>query len=189
MTAGLPVRPTPAACKINTASPILLHPSLITVFRVVPDWWALGTVLSRPEYQFLQEWKWNQALGIYPGHPSRLWPRSLALNQPIVPVLQPPFYLSSYCAWLKKGFLGSTSLWRHNGRDGFSNHQPQDCLLNRLFRRRSKNTSKLRVTGLCVGNSPVTTQHKGPVTRKMFPFDDVIMSIILSNALESLYNV
>ena len=30
------------------------------------------------------------------------------------------------------------------------------CLLNRLFRRRSKKTSKLRVTGLCVGNSPVT---------------------------------
>ena len=61
--------------------------------------------------------------------------------------------------------------WRHNGRDSVSNHQPHDCLLNRLFRRRSKKTSKLRVTGLCVGNSP----HKWPVTRKMFPFDDVIM--------------
>ena len=40
-----------------------------------------------------------------------------------------------------------------------------------------KKTSKLRVTGLCVGNSPgpVNSPHKGPVTRKMFPFDDVIM--------------
>ena len=28
--------------------------------------------------------------------------------------------------------------WRHNGRDSVSNHQPHDCLLNRLFRRRSK---------------------------------------------------
>ena len=46
--------------------------------------------------------------------------------------------------------------WRHNGRDGVSNHQPHDCLLNRLFRCKSKKTSKLRVTGLCVGNSPVT---------------------------------
>ena len=45
---------------------------------------------------------------------------------------------------------------RHNGRDGGLNHQPHDCLLNRLFRRRSKKTSKLRVTGLCVGNSPGT---------------------------------
>ena len=44
--------------------------------------------------------------------------------------------------------------WRHNGNDGVSNHQPHGCLLNRLFRRRSKKTSKLRVTGLCVGNSP-----------------------------------
>ena len=61
--------------------------------------------------------------------------------------------------------------WRHNGRDIVSNHQPHDCLLNGLFRRRSKKTSKLRVTGLCAGNSP----HKWPVTRKMFPFDDVIM--------------
>ena len=46
--------------------------------------------------------------------------------------------------------------WHHNGHDGISNHQPHDCLLNRLFRRRSKKTSKLCVTGLCVGNSPVT---------------------------------
>ena len=48
-------------------------------------------------------------------------------------------------------------LWRHNGRDGVSNHQPHDCLLNRSFRPRSKKTSKLRVTGLlCAGSSPVT---------------------------------
>ena len=46
--------------------------------------------------------------------------------------------------------------WRHNGHDCVSNHQPHHCLLNRLFRRRSKKTSKLRVTGLCVGNSPGT---------------------------------
>ena len=46
--------------------------------------------------------------------------------------------------------------WRQNGRDSVSNHQPHDCLLNRLFRRRLKKTSKLRVTGLCVGNSPGT---------------------------------
>ena len=28
--------------------------------------------------------------------------------------------------------------WRHNGHDGVSNHQPDDCLLNRLFGRWSK---------------------------------------------------
>ena len=46
--------------------------------------------------------------------------------------------------------------WRNNGRDIVSNHQLHHCLLNRLFKRRSKKTSKLRVTGPCAGNSPVT---------------------------------
>ena len=46
--------------------------------------------------------------------------------------------------------------WRHNGHNGVSNHQLCDCLLSRLIRRRSKKTSKLHVTGLCAGNSPVT---------------------------------
>ena len=46
--------------------------------------------------------------------------------------------------------------WRHNEHNGVSNHQPHDCLLKRLFRRRSKKTSKLRVTGLCEGIPPVT---------------------------------
>ena len=46
--------------------------------------------------------------------------------------------------------------WRHNERDGVSNHQPYDRLLNRLFRRRSKKKSKLRVAGLCAGMSSVT---------------------------------
>ena len=46
--------------------------------------------------------------------------------------------------------------WRHNGYDSVWNHQPHDCLLNHLFRRRSKKISKLRVTGLCAKNSPKT---------------------------------
>ena len=61
--------------------------------------------------------------------------------------------------WYIEGALyqGAISLqWRHNGRDGVSNHQPHDCLCNRLFRHRSKKTSKLRVSGLCAGNSSGT---------------------------------
>ena len=57
--------------------------------------------------------------------------------------------------------------WHHNGLDSISNHQPHDCLLKGLFRCLSKKTSKLRITGLCAGNSP----HKLPVTRTIFPFD------------------
>ena len=67
--------------------------------------------------------------------------------------------------------------WRHNERVGVSNHRRLHCLLKRSFTHRSKKTSKLRVTGLCEENSPwpVNSPHKGPVTRKMFPFDDVIV--------------
>ena len=62
-----------------------------------------------------------------------------------------------------------TLQWRNNGRHRVSNHQLHDCLLDCSFRRRSKKTSKLRVT--CPVNSP----QKWPVMRKMLPFDDVIM--------------
>ena len=50
----------------------------------------------------------------------------------------------------------STLQWHHNEGDGISKHRQLDGLLNCLFRHRSKKTSKLRVTGLCEGNSPVT---------------------------------
>ena len=51
----------------------------------------------------------------------------------------------------------------------------------------SKETSKLRVTGLCLGNSPVTGEHpaQSASTAEMFPFDDVIMlsvTTMLSNS-------
>ena len=80
-----------------------------------------------------------------------------------------PLGCPKYCVWSLQ--------WRHNGHNGISHHQPHDCLLNCLFKRRSKKTWKLRVTGLCAGNSLVTGKfpHKWPVTRKMFPFDYVIM--------------
>ena len=52
----------------------------------------------------------------------------------------------------------------------------------RLFWRRSKKTLKLRVTGLCEGSIPdyrwpMNSPHKRPVSRKMFPFDNVIMQL------------
>ena len=72
--------------------------------------------------------------------------------------------------WVKN--RNSVTLWRkhsdtlqrrHNGRDGDLNHQPHDYILNRLFRRRSKKTSKLRVTGLCAGNSTVTGEFPAEI--------------------------
>ena len=70
----------------------------------------------------------------------------------VVPVSLP-------CPWEGEGALR----WRHNGRDSVSNHQPHDCFLNRLFTRRSKKTSKLRVTGLCAGNPPGTGEFPAQI--------------------------
>ena len=50
----------------------------------------------------------------------------------------------------------SSLQWRHNGRDGVSNHQLHDYSLDHLIRRTSKKAPKLRVTGLGAGNSPRT---------------------------------
>ena len=49
------------------------------------------------------------------------------------------------------GCVGSL-YWRHN----VSNNERVDCMLNPLFRCRSKKTSKLHVFGLCEGNPLVT---------------------------------
>ena len=63
----------------------------------------------------------------------------------------------------------------HNERDGISNNQTQNCLLNLYSgtdQRIHQYSASLAFVRLV--NSP----HKGPVTRKMFPFDDVIMNFL-----------
>ena len=72
-------------------------------------------------------------------------------------------YISTISTWYNPlhaerigGNVKVSLQWRHNERDGVSKHRRLDCWLKRLFRRRSKKTLKLRVTGLCEGNSPVT---------------------------------
>ena len=57
-------------------------------------------------------------------------------------------------------------MWWHNQRNGVSNHRRIYCLRSSLFRRRSKKTSKLRVTGLCDGNSPVTVEFLAQMASK-----------------------
>ena len=59
-----------------------------------------------------------------------------------------PFVRGMY-QWIHQWLFISALQWHHNGLDGISNHQPHHCLLSRLFRRRSKKISKLRVIGLC----------------------------------------
>ena len=70
----------------------------------------------------------------------------LTINQYIIKSLWP-----RHIIWWHRSLQ-----WCHSGCDAISDHQHQDCLLNRLFRHRSEKTSKLHITGLSEGNSPVT---------------------------------
>ena len=69
-----------------------------------------------------------------------------------------------FCCWLNTAMTPTALQWRHNERDGISNHQSHDCLLDPLSRRRSKKTLKLCVTGLCAGNSPVIGEFSAQMT-------------------------
>ena len=100
-------------------------------------------------YKILERWHfhWNRPLAYK-------WSRH---SSGLAPGINTKSEIYHSDCFIFSGCIDGWSLqWRHNGRDSVSNHQPQDCLLNRLFRRRSEKTSKLRVTGLCEGNSPGT---------------------------------
>ena len=66
-----------------------------------------------------------------------------------------------------------TSQWRHNDHHGVSNHLPSIVCATVCL---SKHQSP-RYWPFAKGmhRSPVNSPHKGPVTWKMFPYDDVIM--------------
>ena len=77
-------------------------------------------------------------------------------------ILQPlplfPQTGTEYFQWL---FNDISLQWRYNEHDSVSNHQHLNYLLSRLFRCRSKKTSKLRVTGFGEGNSRTSGQLRG----------------------------
>ena len=79
--------------------------------------------------------------------------------------------------------------WHHSGCNGISNHRHINCLLNCLFMCTSKKTSKLASLAFVRGihRWPLNSPQEGPVTRRMFPFDDVIMfctiPLLLNNAV------
>ena len=70
-----------------------------------------------------------------------------------------------------------TLQWCHNERDGISHHWRLGCLHYCLFRCRKYQSSMSLAFVRRIHRWPVNFPHKGPVTRKMFPFDHVIMKI------------
>ena len=81
---------------------------------------------------------------------------------------------------------GSSLQWRHNEHVGVSGHQSHVYLLNRLFSRRSKKTPKLRVTGLCVGNLPVTGENPAQRVSNAEKCFHLVTSSCMENVLRGL---
>ena len=77
MTAGLPIRPAPAAFRISTVSPILLHPSLFTVFRVVP---TLNTLCHGMDIGTCDIVHWSAAPHNHIANRTGFWVNVLVLN-------------------------------------------------------------------------------------------------------------
>ena len=109
--------------------------------------------------------------------------KSLVLLSQLHAVIEMNHEVSYGAGWKAARFcLGasssSTLLWRHHEPDCVSNRQPHDCLLNRLSgtdqRKHQSSASLAFVRG--IHRRPVSSSHKWPVTRKMFPFDDVILT-------------
>ena len=68
----------------------------------------------------------------------------------------------------------NTLQWSYNESEFVSNRRRPDCLLNRLLQIKEYIKPLAFVKG--IHRSPVDSPHKGLVTQKMFPFDDVIMA-------------
>ena len=144
------------------------------LFKSSPEFLCYCLVMMLPNVVIVVV-TWSQHIGVWAksGQPAwrRLWLQIWAVLPHLLYRCRPRHQQLPVTGATKRGQLGYVEgiyhsklthwpwvilQWRHNMRDSVSNHQPHHCLLNRLFRRRSKKTSKLRVTGFCVGNSPGT---------------------------------
>ena len=100
-----------------------------------------------------------------------------SLNRNIAKYTSP--LLVSHLKSKRQSFLAHgvmTLQWRHNERDGVSDHQRHKCLPNGLCadKQHQSPASPAFVRG--IHRWPVNFPHKGSVTRKTFPCDDIIMN-------------
>ena len=117
---------------------------------------------------------------MYPSRPVLSFSKSIICSFHVSPWLP--------CTWYKLEMV-IILFWRHNGRDGVSNHRRFNCYSTFYSgadqRKHQSSVSQAFVQGIHrrrslalvrgINRWPVYSPHKGPVTRKMFPFDDVIM--------------
>ena len=80
-------------------------------------------------------------------------------------------------AIIPRRLVGSSLRWRHNGHDGVSNTSltiVYSTVYSDAYQRKHQSPASLAFVG-GIHREPVNSPPKWPVTRKMIPFDDVIM--------------
>ena len=90
---------------------------------------------------------------------------------------QPIMTKSFHAAWWNLAILK----WRHNWRDGVSNHQSyivDSTVYSWADQSKHQSSASLAFVWV-IHRGPVNSPHKCPVTRKMIPFHDVIMGSCL----------
>ena len=83
-----------------------------------------------------------------------------------------------YPQWGSEVMMSNILRWRHNERDGASNHWRLDGLLNRLFRRRYKKKHQSSASLAFVRGNHRWPMNLRPVTRKIFLSDGAIISVL-----------
>ena len=104
----------------------------------------------------------------------RDWTWSYGSNG-LIPMTLPSYISRQFHRTSNRENPFSSLQWRHNGRDGCSIHQAHSTVYSGTDERKHQSSASLAaVWG--THRWPANSTCKEPVTRKMFPFDDVIMS-------------
>ena len=162
----VPLRPSAAALALSWSSSMVLQWPLATPLAIPLEWLSTGMVASTLDTMGF--------MGAVTAHCMKNISYTVAITNTTPITVNRKLEDEKMMGLVYKPGLKTSLQWRHNGRDSVSNHQPHDCLLNRLFRRRSKKTSN-SASQAFVRVIPRGPGHKWPVMRKMFPFDDAFM--------------
>ena len=142
---------------------------LMIIHRVAKSYFLHNT--STPIAQFaFRWWRNDRLLMTSPMHYTTIATRTL-VNRYLIDYISISFK-AIFTAGRVRNHI--TQQWRHNWRDSVSNHQPHSIVYPDADKRKHQSYALLAsLQG--IHRSPVNSPHKWPVTRKMFPFDGVIM--------------
>ena len=171
---------------------------LIGIFRSYNALRCMTHDLTDEKSTLVQVMAWcHQATNHYL---NQCWPRSMMLYG----VTEPQWINWSVCYMCLYIFIPSDSTKLKGGYTGFKSSHYDDVIMTRMASQitslaivystvysgadQSKHQSSASLAFVWeIHRGPVNFPHKWPVTRKMFPFDDVIMRPSVDKSLSALY--